>query len=215
MPLLVNHKGEPLEDSKGQQIKAGSTVVHEFLGEGIATGTVFRSRKRRWRQHHNQLAWSWPRHRRAPECWRPPPDAQVRHADGAAAYGRRIRVWRGGKSARPECCRCGAATRGRGSAAAGWRRLSCSAGDHGGCGEPEKEPAPRTTATAPPPATTRGLCCSVLERRKVGVYCLPPLSAAYPHLSAAYQPRSAAYTPSGPVPPSRTTTLSGVITRVR
>ena len=40
MPLLVNHRGEPLEDSKGQQIKAGSTVVHDFLGEGIATGTV-------------------------------------------------------------------------------------------------------------------------------------------------------------------------------
>ena len=29
-----------LEDSKGQQIKVGTTVVHEFLGEAIARDTV-------------------------------------------------------------------------------------------------------------------------------------------------------------------------------
>ena len=29
-----------LEDSKGQQIKVGSTVVHDFLGEAIARDTV-------------------------------------------------------------------------------------------------------------------------------------------------------------------------------
>ena len=37
---LVNQRGEPLEDSIGQQIKTGSTVIHDFLGEGIAKGTI-------------------------------------------------------------------------------------------------------------------------------------------------------------------------------
>ncbi len=39
-PLFCADGKTPLQDSKGQQIKSGATVVHEFLGEAIARGTV-------------------------------------------------------------------------------------------------------------------------------------------------------------------------------
>ena len=39
-PLFCANGTTPLQDSQGQQIKSGSTVVHEFLGEAIACGTV-------------------------------------------------------------------------------------------------------------------------------------------------------------------------------
>ena len=38
--MLLNHRGEPLTDAQGHQIKTGATVTHDFLGDGIARGTV-------------------------------------------------------------------------------------------------------------------------------------------------------------------------------
>ena len=40
MAALLNHRGDPLKDSAGEVIKAGSLVLDELYGEGIADGTV-------------------------------------------------------------------------------------------------------------------------------------------------------------------------------
>ena len=40
MPTLLNHRGEPVLDANGEQIKAGATVVDVMFGEGVARGTV-------------------------------------------------------------------------------------------------------------------------------------------------------------------------------
>ena len=40
MPTLQNHRGQPLVDADGQEIKAGSIVVDAMFDQGIARGTI-------------------------------------------------------------------------------------------------------------------------------------------------------------------------------
>ena len=40
MATLQNHRGQPLVDADGQEIKAGSIVVDAMFGQGIARGTI-------------------------------------------------------------------------------------------------------------------------------------------------------------------------------
>ena len=40
MALLVNQRGEPLQDANGKQLKAGTTIVDDMFGDGIVRGTI-------------------------------------------------------------------------------------------------------------------------------------------------------------------------------
>ena len=40
MALLVNHRGEPLQDANGKPLKAGATIVDDMFGDGIVHGTI-------------------------------------------------------------------------------------------------------------------------------------------------------------------------------
>ena len=40
MALLLNQRGEPLQDANGKQLKAGATIVDDLFGDGIVRGTI-------------------------------------------------------------------------------------------------------------------------------------------------------------------------------
>ena len=41
MSALLNSRGQAIEDSKGEQLKVGMTIVDEMFGDGIVRGTTY------------------------------------------------------------------------------------------------------------------------------------------------------------------------------